>query len=104
MSLTGERGILRPRGGSLFPAHSSNSDPFEFFAAERLLEARRAEIRGNSEAGPNDRHRGPCRPLGELAAAEVAPATRSVSYSISIPVSVSVTFAARSGASEPSLL
>ena len=78
MPPTGERGILQPRGGSLSPAHSSNSDPFGFFAVERLLKARRAETLGNSEAGPSDRHRGPRRPLGELAAAEVVPATRSV--------------------------
>ena len=78
MRLTVERGILQPRGGSLSPAHSSNSDPFGFFAVERLLKARRAETLGNSEAGPSGRHHGPRRPLGELAAAEVAPATRSV--------------------------
>ena len=78
MPLTSERGILQPRGGSLSPAHSSNSDPFGFFAVERLLKTRRAETLGNSEAGPSDRHRGPRRPLGELAAADVAPATQSV--------------------------
>ena len=77
-SFTGERGILQPRGGSLSPAQSSNSDPFGFFAVERLLKARRAETLGDFEAGPSDRHGGPRRPLGELAAAEVAPATRSV--------------------------
>ena len=78
MPLTSERGILQPRGGSLSPAHSSISDPFGFFATERLLKARRAETLGNSEAGPSDRHRGPRRPLGELATVEAASATRSV--------------------------
>lgn len=78
MPLTGERGILQPRGGSLSPTHSSNSDPFGFFAVERLLKARRVETLGHSEAGPSDRRGGPRRPLGELAAAEVAPATRSM--------------------------
>jgi hypothetical protein len=76
--LADERGILQPRAASLSPARSRDSDPFGFFATERLLKARRAETLGQSEAGPSDRHRGPRQPLGELAAAEVAPATPSV--------------------------
>ncbi len=78
MPLTSERGILQPHGASLSPTCSSDSDLFGFLATERLLKARRVETLGHSEAGPSDRHRGPRRPLGELAAIEVASATPSV--------------------------
>jgi len=40
------------------------------------LKAYRAETLGSSEAGPSDSHRRPLRPLGELAAADVAQATQ----------------------------
>jgi hypothetical protein len=88
MPLTDERGILQPRAVSLSPARSRDSDPFGFFATERLLKARRAETRGQSETGPSDRRRGPRQPLGELAAAEVAPTTQSVQV-IASPTPVS---------------
>jgi hypothetical protein len=83
MPLTDERGILQPRAASLSPARSRDSDPFGFFATERLLKARRAETLGQSEAGPSDRRHGPRQPLGELAAAEVASATQSVQVTAS---------------------
>jgi hypothetical protein len=73
-----ERGILQPRDASLSPARSSDSDPFGFFATERLLKARRAEkMVAHSEAGPSNTNRGPRFPLGELAAAEIAPLAMS---------------------------
>jgi hypothetical protein len=77
MPLTDERGILQPRGGSHSSARTDDSDPFGFFATERLLKARRAETLDQYEAGPSDRHHGPRQPLGELAAAEVASSTPS---------------------------
>jgi hypothetical protein len=78
MPIASERGILQPRDASLTPARSSDSDPFGFFATERLLKARRAEkMVADMEAGPSNPHRGPRLPLGELAAPEVAPPTMS---------------------------
>ena len=85
MPLMDERGILQPRGVSLSSARSGDSDPFGFFATERLLKARRTEVLGQSEAGPSDRHRGPRRPLGELAAVEVSPDRQSVQGTTSPP-------------------
>ena len=79
MPLASERGILQPRGASFSPARSSDSDPFGLIATERLLKARRAEkILEQPEDGPSTRHLGPRRPLGELPAAELAPATQPV--------------------------
>ncbi len=69
--VAGERGILQPRDASLSP-RSGDSDPFGFLTTERLLKAWRAEKMA-SEAGPSITNRGPRLPLGELAAAEVAP-------------------------------
>ncbi|KAI0262246.1 hypothetical protein BC834DRAFT_892612 [Gloeopeniophorella convolvens] len=74
MPLTSERGILQPRDPSSTPARSQDSDPFGFFATERLLKARRAEKMHNQpEAGPSRTHRGPRLPLGEIPAGDVAP-------------------------------
>jgi hypothetical protein len=74
-----ERGILQPREATLSPARSSDSDPFGLLATERLLKARRAEkILDPPKDGASTRHLGPRRPLGELSAAEVVPATPSV--------------------------
>ena len=79
MPFTSERGILQPREASFSPARSSNSDPFGLLATERLLKARRAEkILEQPEDGPSTTHLGPRRPLGELPAAEVAPAIQPV--------------------------
>ncbi|KAF8271058.1 hypothetical protein EI94DRAFT_632064 [Lactarius quietus] len=75
MPVASERGILQPRDASLSPARSSDSDPFGFFATERLLKARRAERM--VEAGPSNALRGPRLPLGEIPAAEVALHTMS---------------------------
>ena len=78
MPIASERGILQPRDASITPARSSDSDPFGFFATERLLKARRAEKMVNDmEAGPSNTHRGPRLPLGELAPPEVALPTMS---------------------------
>jgi hypothetical protein len=53
-------------------------------AAERLFKARRGEeIPFRPEGGPSTRYTGPRRPLGELPAAEVAPATQSVQIAVS---------------------
>ena len=77
--LASERGILQPHGATLSPARSSDSDPFGLLATERLLKARRAEkTLDQPKDGPSTRHLGPRRPLGELPATEVAPATPSV--------------------------
>lgn len=74
-----ERGILQPREATLSPARSNNSDPFGLLATERLLKARRVEkILDQPKDGPSMRRSGPRRPLGELPATEVAPATPSV--------------------------
>lgn len=74
MPIASERGILQPRDLSFSPARSDNSDPFGFFATERLLKARRAErMVADTEAGPSNTRRGPRRPFGELTAAEVVP-------------------------------
>jgi hypothetical protein len=74
-----ERGILQPHGATLSPARSSDSDPFGLLATERLLKARRAEkMLDQPRDGPSTRHLGSRRPLGELAATEVVPATPSV--------------------------
>lgn len=79
MPLASERGILQPRGATFSPARSSDSDPFGLLATERLLKARRAEkMLDQPKDGPSTRHLGPRRPLGELPATEVAPATPSV--------------------------
>lgn len=94
MPLASERGILQPREATLSPPRSGNSDPFGLLATERLLKARRAEkMLDQPKDGPSNRHIGPRRPLGELPATEVAPATPSVrnaasaSQSQSAPVS-----------------
>ncbi|KAI0250091.1 hypothetical protein BJV78DRAFT_621855 [Lactifluus subvellereus] len=85
--ITNERGILQPRDASLSP-RSSGSDPFGFFATERLLKARRAErALDRPETGPSDTRREPRLPLGELTAAE-APAT-TVSQSVPLAASPS---------------
>ncbi len=79
MPFASERGILQPRGVTLSPPRSNDSDPFGLLATERLLKARRAEkTLDQPKDGPSTRHLGPRRPLGELPAAEVAPATPSV--------------------------
>ena len=78
MPIASERGILQPRDASHSPARSNDSDPFGFFATERLLKARRAEkMVADAEAGPSNTHRGPRLPFGELPAAEVVPLTMS---------------------------
>ena len=83
-----ERGILQPRDASLSPPRSSGSDPFGFFATERLLKARRAEkALSRPETGPSGIRHGPRLPLGELTAAE-APAT-TVSQSVPVVASPS---------------
>ena len=87
MPVASERGILQPRDASLSPARSGDSDPFGFFATERLLKARRAEkMVAHTEAGPSNTHRGPRLPLGELTTAEVAPPTMT---SQSVPLRLS---------------
>jgi hypothetical protein len=79
MPLASERGILQPHGATLSPARSNDSDPFGLLATERLLKARRIEkMLDQPKDGPSTRHLGPRRPLGELPATEVAPATPSV--------------------------
>ncbi|KAI9465161.1 hypothetical protein BJY52DRAFT_1245425 [Lactarius psammicola] len=89
MPVASERGILQPRDASLSPARSGDSDPFGFFATERLLKARRAEkMVAHAEAGPSNTHRGPRLPLGELTAAEVVPPTMT-SPSVPLPLSPS---------------
>jgi hypothetical protein len=88
MPLASERGILQPHGATLSPARSSDSDPFGLLATERLLKARRVEkMLDEPKDGPSTRHLGPRRPLGELPATEVAPATPSASQSQAAPVS-----------------
>ena len=78
MPIASERGILQPRDASITPARSSDSDPFGFFATERLLKARRAEkMVADMEAGPSNTQRGPRLPLGELAPPEAALPTMS---------------------------
>lgn len=90
MPLTSERGILHPRGASHSPARSSDSDPFGLLAAERLFKARRAEkILDQPEDGSSTRHLGPRQPLGELPAAELAPASQSVPIAASASASTS---------------
>ncbi|KAI9441507.1 hypothetical protein H4582DRAFT_1390694 [Lactarius indigo] len=89
MPIASERGILQPRDASLSPARSGDSDPFGFFATERLLKARRAEkMVADTEAGPSNTRRGPRLPFGELAAAEVVPPA-IVSESVPLPRSPS---------------
>ncbi|KAI9511464.1 hypothetical protein F5148DRAFT_1280741 [Russula earlei] len=79
MPLTSERGILQPREASSSFARSNDSDPFGFFATERLLKARRAEkVLGRSGASSSDGRRRPRRPLEEFAPAKVAPDPVSV--------------------------
>jgi hypothetical protein len=88
MPVASERGILQPRDASLSPLRSGDSDPFGFFATERLLKARRAEMMvAHSEAGPSNIRRGPRLPFGELTAAEVAPPT--VTSQAGLPLSPS---------------
>jgi hypothetical protein len=73
--ITSERGILQPRDPSFSPTRSNDSDPFGFFATEKLLKARRAEkALSQPEAGPSDVRRGRRLPLEELKATEVPPA------------------------------
>ncbi|KAH9067755.1 hypothetical protein EDB87DRAFT_1585175, partial [Lactarius vividus] len=89
MPVASERGILQPRDVSHSPARSGDSDPFGFFATERLLKARRAEkLVADAEAGPSNTRRGPRLPFGELTAAEVVPPT-IVSESVPLPRSPS---------------
>jgi hypothetical protein len=79
MPIMSERGILQPRDPSLSPARSGDSDPFGFFATERLLKERRAEKElSQPQAGPSDTPRGPRLPLGELTPADVAPAAAAL--------------------------
>ncbi|KAH9006305.1 hypothetical protein EDB86DRAFT_2824578 [Lactarius hatsudake] len=89
MPIASERGILQPRDVSLSPTRSGDSDPFGFFATERLLKARRAEkMVADTEAGPSNTRRGPRLPFGELTAAEVVPPTIA-SESVPLPRSPS---------------
>ena len=74
--LASERGILQPHGATLSPARSSDSDPFGLLATERLLKARRAnKMVDQPRNGPSTRHLGLRRPLGELPATEIVPAS-----------------------------
>jgi hypothetical protein len=70
MPVASEHGILQPHYASLSP-RSGDSDPFGFFATEKLLKVRCAKkMVAHSEAGPSNTHCGPHLPLGELTAAE----------------------------------